>query len=413
MLRTYRYRLYPTHNQQETLNAILWVACWLYNRALDYRRKRWNESRKSVSYYEQAGMWRDWRNEPGDNELRLLNMSAGQQVLRRLDSAYRQFLKGKRGKPRFQKAAGFNSVHYKPGDGTSIKHHRLYVQNMGLVKIRWHRALPAGKLKHIVIVRKPSGWYALFQVDIPDRCVEKSTYPPVGADMGLAHALALSDGTTFDSPKHLQASLRKLRVLQRCVARKQKGGKNWHRAVKKVTRLHEHIANQRLDYWHKITRQLTDTYGVMVFEDLSLQFMLQNGHLSRTAHDVGLGIFCTLLDYKAVEAGVEIVTVNPRNTSQTCSGCGRIVKKNWSVRVHVCPDCGLTLDRDVNAARNILRLGHSCWARTYPIGESVAQEAPRLYAVELSLVRKADKIGETGESKKEERLHGITTQGNL
>ena len=258
MLRTYRYRLYPTEDQQETLDEILWVACWLYNRALDYRRKRWNESRKSVNYYEQAGMWRDWRNEPGDNSLRLLNMSAGQQVLRRLDSAYKQFLKGKRGKPRFQKPSRFNSVNYRPGDGANIQGNRLYVQNVGLVKVRWHRVLPDGKLKNIVIVRKPSGWYVLFQIDLPEQLVEKSTNPPAGVDMGITHALALSDGSTFDSSTYLQASLRKLRVLQRSVSRKKKGGKNWRKAVNKVARLHEHIANQRLDWWHKTTRQLVD-----------------------------------------------------------------------------------------------------------------------------------------------------------
>src|SRR3990170_8109274 len=130
MMRTYRYRLYPTQAQQARLDEILWAAGWLYNRALAYRRKRWNESRQSVTYYEQAGMWRDWRNEePEDNPLRLLNMSAGQQVLRRLESAYRQFMKGKRGKPRFQKPSRFNSVNYKPGNGASIKNNQLYIQN--------------------------------------------------------------------------------------------------------------------------------------------------------------------------------------------------------------------------------------------------------------------------------------------
>jgi putative transposase len=378
MLRTYRYRLYPTKDQQKTLSEILWVAGWLYNRALDYRRKRWIESRHSVSYSEQAGMWREWRNEPGDNSLRMLNMSAGQQVLRRLDRAYRQFFKGKRGKPRYQKASRFNSVNYKPGDGSTIKASRLYVQNVGIIKTRWHRALPEGKLKNIVVLRKPSGWYVLLQIDIPTPAIEKSTNPPVGVDLGITHALALSDGTTFDSPKHLQASLRKLRVLQRSLARKKRGGKNRHKAAQKVARLHEKIANQRLDGWHKTTRQMVDTYGVIVLEDLSLKFMLQNGHLSRTAHDVGLGIFRDLLAYKAVEAGCEIIRVNPRNTSQACSGCGRIVLKDLSVRIHHCPDCGVTLDRDVNAALNVLRLGHSRWALTYPVGESVAQEALRL-----------------------------------
>lgn len=375
MLRTYRYRLYPTKEQQDTLGKILWVACWLYNRALDYRRKRWNESRHSVTYYEQAGMWRDWRNESGDNDLLLLNMSAGQQVLRRLDSNYKQFLKSVRGFPRFKKASRFNSVNYKPGDGANIKNNRLYVQNAGPVKVRWHRELPDGKLKNIVVLRKSSGWYVLLQVDIPEQPVEKSTNPPVGVDMGITHTLALSDGTIFDSPKSLQASLRKLRVLQRSVSRKKKSGKNRRKAVQKVARLHEHIASQRSDWWHKTTRQLVDTYGAVVLEDLPLKFMLQNENLSRSAHDVGLGMFRTMLDYKAIQAGVEIVTVNPRNTSQACSDCGNIVLKDLSVRIHSCPDCGLILDRDINAARNILSLGHRDWELTWPIGTSVSQES--------------------------------------
>lgn len=379
MLRTYRYRLYPTQAQQAALGEILWMACWLYNRALDYRRKRWNESRESVNYYEQAGMWRDWRNaEPEANPLRVLNRSGGQQVLRRLDSNYKQFLKGARGFPRFKKASRFNSVNYKPGDGSQVKTNRLYLQNVGLVKVRWHRALPAGKLKNIIVLRKPSGWYALLQIDLPEQPVEQSSHPPVGVDMGITHALALSDGSIFDSPQSLQASLKKLRVLQRALARKKKGGKNRRKAVQKVARLHEHIANQRSDFWHKTTRLLVDTYGVMVLEDLSLEFMLQNGNLSRSAHDVGLGMFRALLDYKAIEAGVEIVTVNPRNTSQTCSGCGMIVLKDLSVRIHQCPDCGLTLDRDVNAAWNVLQLGRSCWELTWPVAASVSQDAPPL-----------------------------------
>ncbi|TAK14137.1 MAG: transposase [Anaerolineae bacterium] len=379
MVRTYRYRLYPAKQQQETLREILWLACWLYNHALAFRRLRWEASRKSVRYVEQAAMWRDWRNEEAqDNPLRLLNMSAGQQVLRRLDSAYRQFLKGERGIPKFRKASHFNSVNYKPGDGAQVRGKRLYVQNVGLIRIRWHRQLPDGKLKNIVVLRKPSGWYALLQIDVAEQQAEKSANPPVGVDMGISHALALSDGMIFDSPRHLHASLRRLRVLERTKSRKKRGGANRRKVVRQIARLHECIANQRRDWWHKVTRQMVDAYGAIVVEDLNLQFMLQNGHLSRTAHDIGLGMFRELLDYKAIEAGVEVVRVNPHNTSQMCSGCGEVVPKDLRVRVHVCPCCGLTLDRDVNAACNVLALGRRAWAPTWPVAASVAQEAPPL-----------------------------------
>ena len=201
MIGSYQYRLNPNDTQQVALDNILYAARWLYNRALDYRRKRWNESRYSVSYDEQSAMWRDWRNEqPDDNPLRLLNMSAGQQVLRRLDSAYREFKQGKRGKPRFKGWRFFNSVNYKPGDGTGLQNGRLYVQNVGLIYVRWHRELPDGLIKNIILIRKPSGWYASFQVECPDVEVKPSENPPVGVDMGIHHALALSDGTLIDSP---------------------------------------------------------------------------------------------------------------------------------------------------------------------------------------------------------------------
>lgn len=364
MLRTFKVRLYPTTEQESALGDILWAACMLYNGMLAHRRERWQESRHGATYYEQAAMWRDWRNEDGsssedENPLRMLNMTAGQQVLRRLDSAFREFFQGKRGYPRFKQARRFSSVNYKPGDGAAVRGRKLYVQNVGLVTVRWHRELPDGKLKNIILLRKPSGWYACLQVERVDPEPEPQPHPgpAVGIDMGLAHALTLSDGVTFDSPKYLRASLAKLRRLQRRVARRKKGSAGRRKAIRQLAKQQEHIANQRRDWWHKVTRQLATDYGTIVLEDLSLGFMLRNGSLARSAHDVSLGLFRELLDYKAVSAGVEIVTVKAAYTSQACSGCGCIVPKSLSVRVHSCPDCGLTLDRDVNAALNILSAG--------------------------------------------------------
>lgn len=358
MLRTYRYRMYPTEAQQASLNDILDLARWLYNHALAYRRKRWRESRVTVTYEQQAAMWRDWRNEEADdNPLRLLNMTAGQQVLRRLDQAYRAFLKGQRGYPRFKGQRFFNSLNYKPGDGAALRKGKLYIQNVGLITVKWHRALPDGTLKNILILRKASGWYVCLQMECPDVEPIASDNPAVGIDVGVHHALALSDGTVIDSPQYLKQSLQRLRRLQRKVARRRKGSKRREKAVHQLAKEQEHIANQRRDWWHKVVCWLVSTYGVVVLEDLTLQFMLRNGHLSRAAHDVALGLFYNILDYKAIEAGVRVVAVSPRHTSQICSGCGVVVEKDLRVRVHVCPDCGLTLDRDVNAAVNILQLG--------------------------------------------------------
>lgn len=187
--------------------------------------------------------------------------------------------------------------------------------------------------------------------------------------MGITHALTLSDGTTFDSPKYLQQSLKKLRRLQRKVSRCKKSSKRRRKVIRQLAKQHEHIANQRRDWWHKVTRQLVDTYRTIVLEDLNLNFMLQNGNLARSAHDVSLGMFRELLAYKAIEAGCEVVEVRPAYTSQVCSGCDCMVPKKLNVRVHHCPDCGLALDRDINAARNIQSAG------TRPLDVNVSRRA--------------------------------------
>jgi putative transposase len=369
VIRTYQYRLYPNKSQEKALGNVLWAACTLYNSALAYRKKRWQESRRSVTYYEQAAPvapgWRDWRNEdPEDNPLRLLNMSAGhpgEPGLRRLDSVYRQFLKGKRGAPRFKRLDRFNSVNYKPGDGAAIRDGRLYMQNVGLVKVRWHREL-SGILKNIIVTgRNPGrhrGWHVCFQVEIevapPEHQHRQSA---VGVDVGISHALALSTGEFVDSPRPLDKAQAKLRLLQRTVARRKKGGRNRRKAVVQLARQHEKVANARRDFWHKATYKLVNEFGVIVIEELNLNFMLRNGSLARAAHDIGLGMFRELLTYKAIEAGGVVVAVNPRNTSQLCFGCGCVVQKPLQVRVHHCFACGLMLDRDTNAALNILSAG--------------------------------------------------------
>jgi len=212
VIRTYQYRLYPTSDQQNTLTEILDLARWLYNHALAYRRKRWNESRYRVTYDEQAAMWREWRNEqPDDNPLRLLNMTAGQQVLRRLDQSYTEFLKGKRGRPRFKGKRYFHTLTFKPGDGAAIKDGKLYIQNVGNITVKWHRDLPAGKLKNILITRKASGWYVSVQVEVPEVVPLASDQPAVGGDVGLYHALALSDGTVI-----ARATKKRLTNWQNC-----------------------------------------------------------------------------------------------------------------------------------------------------------------------------------------------------
>ncbi len=180
----------------------------------------------------------------------------------------------------------------------------------------------------------------------------------------------------MDNPHWLRASLAKLRVAQRRMARRKKFSSGWRKAARQVAKLQERVANQRSDFWHKTTGELAKTYSMIALEDLNLSFMTRNGNLSLSAHGAALGMFRQMLSYKVENTGSQLIAVNPRNTSQVCSGCGVIVAKSLNVRVHHCPDCGVVLDRDINAALNILALGLSVRASTYPVGDCVALKLP-------------------------------------
>lgn len=360
--RIYQYRLYPTKAQAAQLDEIVFLARLLYNRMLEYKIKCWQESRRSVSAYDLMSLWSDWRNEDRDeNPLRLLNMTAGKNVIQRLDKAYAAFFRRGNGFPKFQNRFRFTSVDYTYNNGTRLVDGyaapRLYVQNVGNIKMKWHRDLPPyAKIKQVNIKRKASGWYASLVLELPFTEPLPSDKPLVGIDMGLMRLLTLSDGSTIDNPRWLKSSLAKLRVAQRKLSRRKKGSKGRKEAAHQVALLHEQIANTRRDFWHKVTTWLVGTYGAIAIEDLKLGFMTRNEHLSQSAHDAGLGMFTEMLKSKAQAAGVPVIAVNPRNTSQACSGCGCIVEKDLKTRVHDCPHCGLVIDRDENAARNIYRL---------------------------------------------------------
>ncbi len=243
-----------------------------------------------------------------------------------------------------------------PVCGTENGQMRFYIQNIGEVKVVYHRKISEGAvIKHVVIKRVNGKWHVCLMLELPEpKRKPVPTGSAIGIDMGLKSLLATSEGFLFDNPHWLRESLTQLRIAQRRVSRRKKGSNRWYKAVKQVARLHEKIANQRSDYWHKLTRELANAHSLIAIEDLKLKFMNRNRHLSLSSHDAGLGLFTQLLAYKVEETGCELVVVNPAYTTQMCSGCGEIVEKDLSVRIHHCPDCGLELDRDVNAARNIL-----------------------------------------------------------
>lgn len=384
MRKAFLYRLYINKTQSDKLDSLMNTARELYNAALQERRDAWKCQRKSLNYYNQANELKELRREI--SEVALLNYSATQDMLRRLDKSFKSFFRRvkngeKAGFPRFKGYDRFNSLTFPTyGDGIKIKGNRLYIQNVGLVKIKMHRILE-GKINTATIKRECGKWYVVFSNTVEIKPLPASD-KTVGIDVGLTSFAVTSDGEYIENPRYLREAETILRVSQRSVSRKKKGSHNRRKAVILLAKNHLKVKRQRADFAHKVADNLVRTYGRIAVEDLRIKNMVRNHHLARSISDAGWGQFVNILSYKAEYAGRDFVQVNPNGTSQICSGCGSIVQKNLSTRIHNCPNCGLSLNRDFNAALNIKRLGLSLWDLTCDSGQCVSQEAVALQATE-------------------------------
>lgn len=380
MYKVYSYRLYPSRAQEERLLHTLEVCRRFYNDLLAERRDAWSGERRRVSRVEQLRKVKELKaTHPHAKDV---HSHVLQIVVDDVDRAFQAFFRRlkageKPGYPRFKGKSRFSSFGLKEyGNGFKIDGRRLRLHGIGRVAVRWHRPLPCAP-KAVRIVRKADGWYARFTCE-----VEPQPLPPtgreVGIDAGVASLIATSDGEKVPNPRWYQAAQKKLRRQQRRVSRRQKGGSNWRKAVKLLARYHLHVARQRKDMLDKIVHRLICDYDLIAVEALQIRNMVRNRHLAKSILDAGWGYLRTRLRVKAAEAGRVVVEVHPAHTSQTCSACGRLFPEHvgLSVRTVSCP-CGLVLDRDVNAAINILRLGRSRWALT-PAAAGVAQEAAGL-----------------------------------
>ena len=380
MRKAFLYRLYINKTQSDKLDSLLNIARELYNTALQERRDAWKYQHKSLNYYDQANELKELRREIP--EIAQLNYSATQDMLRRLDKSFKAFFRRvkageKAGFPRFKGYDRFNSITFPTyGDGIKIKDNRLYIQNVGLVKIKMHRVLE-GEINTVTIKRECGKWYVVFSDTVEIEPLPVSDRA-VGIDVGLESFAVTSDSEYIENPRYLRGAEAILRVSQRSVSRKKKGGSNRRKAVKLLAKNHLKVKRQRADFAHKVADNLVKNYGRIAVEDLRIKNMVRNHHLARSISDAGWGQFVNILSYKAEYAGRGFVQVNPNGTSQICSGCGATVKKSLSTRIHNCPACGLSLNRDFNAALNIKRLGLSLWDSTCDNGQCVSQEAVAL-----------------------------------
>jgi putative transposase len=371
MRRSFRYRLYPNRAQNAALNGQVDEACRLYNAALEERRAAWKSRRIVLCYYDQNRQLKGIR---ATGDCGIANYNACQEVLRGVDRTFRAFFRRVKsgqhaGSPRYKPRQRYNSLTFVWDNGCRrTVTNRLYVQGVGEIRARWHRPLPAaGVIKTLTVTRQAGHWFGSFCVELP----APEPLPPVGAaiglDLGITAFATCSDGSKIANPRCFRAAERAMRVAQRRLARRKRRSRRRQKARQVVARLHAHIANQRRDFHHKTARRLVTAHGLIAIEDLNV-CGLARSPLGKHVHDAGWSQFIRILSDKASSAGRQLIVVNPAGTTQNCSRCGTCVPKCLSERWHECDQCGLSLDRDENAARNVLQRALVQTARMGPSG---------------------------------------------
>jgi putative transposase len=287
------------------------------------------------------------------------------------------------GYPRFRSYDRFNSFGLKEyGNGWQLDGRRLKLSGVGRVSVRWHRPLE-GTPKTLRVIHKGGQWFVAITCEIEATAQVQPTGRAVGIDVGISSLLTTSDGDKIENPLWYREAQADLRRKQRKLARAKRGSKNRLKAKRQVQRLHERIANQRSDFLHKLSTDLVRSFDLIALEDLRIASMVRNHHLSKSILDAGWGQFRQLLAYKAAWAGRDVVEVDPAYTSKSCSCCGVMFESLTLADRWVACACGLSMDRDQNAAINILR--RAGWDA--PVRQNVGDCAERASeATQLSLL---------------------------
>ena len=360
--RAYKYRFFPTAEQEALLRRTMGCVRLVYNKALNARTKAWFERQERVQYKETSSLLSSWKKAEDLNFLNEVSCVPLQQCLRHLQKAFANFW-GKRAKyPRFKAkrnggSAEFTKSAFKYQDG------KLWLAKCKEpLPIVWSRFLPDGCSPSTVTVKlEPSGpWFVSLLVD--DYTIE--TLPPtpgqVGIDAGVTSLISTSDGEKIANPKHLNRLYQKLSAAQKELSRKTKGSSNRHKARLKVARIHAKISNARTDFLHKLTTNLVRSNSLIAIEDLAIRNMVKNHKLARSISDASWGEFFRQLEYKCDWYGRQLVKIDRFfPSSKRCNHCGFVMDKlPLNIRSWDCPSCKTTgIDRDINAGRNILAAG--------------------------------------------------------
>ena len=360
MVKGFRYRVYPNKEQEKQINQMLGNARFVYNWALDRRIKEYQAEKKNVSAFTLMTELTQLKKHPEYDWLKLSVAQSLQQSIVSMDKAFTRFFKQKKGFPKFKsKHKGTHRVGFPQNTKVDFENNKVSVNKIGWLKTKISRTFD-GKIKTATIEKTPTGKiFISITVEMPDVKVKQkpiSKTNAVGIDTGIKTFATLSDGIEIENQKYLKSNLQRLKLLQKRASKKQKGSANRKKANLKVARLHEKIANKRLDFLHKTTTAIAKQYDTVACENLNISGMLRNHKLAQSIADLGLGKFYTLLQYKMAEQGGNYLEIGRFEPSSKMCGCGAINKNlQLSDREWVCPECGIINQRDVLAAKNILK----------------------------------------------------------
>ena len=362
MEKAYKFRIYPTTAQAALIAQTFGCKRWVYNHFLAERIAIYESEKRKAGRFEQDKRLTQLKKET--EWLRAPDKCALQNALADLDAAYQNFFRRVKSgeKPGFPKFKSKRDKHQSYRTSGTIKMHAKHIQlpKLGLVQCRISKQVE-GRIISATVSQNPSGKYfvSVLCTDVEIQQMDR-TGAMVGVDLGLKELAITSDNQHFANPKHFNKSQKKLAKLQRELSRKSKGSNNREKARIKVARLHERIANQRLDSAHKMTTSLVRDYDLIAIETLVPKNMVKNRRLAKAISDAAWGEIVRQLEYKCNWYGKELVKVDRfYPSSQTCNSCGykNSNTKNLAVREWDCPKCGVHHDRDVNAAKNILDEG--------------------------------------------------------
>ena len=366
--RSVRYRLYPNRTQIKQMNNYLEQCRFVYNKEVDMCRRAYEHDGRLLDQ-ESIGEYCEYVLKLDNPIVDTVLSECLDDVAHRVHRAFIRFesLKnsGKKGvvlpvEKGPEQYRSFTYPKYK-GNVRMMSNGRLWLHGIGKVRCVAHRPMDGAPFSCAVTKSSTGKWYAtIFFIRNNEDGARKrpNDAKPVGIDLGLGNLAALSDGTIYDNKKKYDKIYDKIVKIQRKMACYNQDSDDYVKYKRRLDHLFEHYNNQMRDDMHKRSTEIVGRYSLIALEDINVKEMI--GHYRtrigrRSQSTAAWRTFVEMLEYKAEEAGVDMVLVNPKNTSQICSSCGHYVRKNLGVRVHDCPMCGLVIDRDVNAAKNILR----------------------------------------------------------